>query len=180
MTASDFLSIQAFVFYALALVTLVAAFMVVRARLITHAALWMALSFTSVAGIFLMEQSEFVAAIQVLIYAGAITTMVIFAIMLSEIRDIKVAGKQSKVRTVVRGSATVAFLVAGLFAAGMIYLYVQAGMKESLDKVIPYSTQALGQELFTTYSIPFEVASILLLVAMVGAIILTAKEDKTP
>ncbi len=179
MTASEFLSTQAIVFYILAGVTLAAAYMVVRARLITHAALFMALSFTSVAGIFLMMQSEFVAAIQVLIYAGAITTMVIFAIMLSEIRDIKVGDQASKVRTVVRGSATFAFLVAGLFAAGMIYLYVQAGMKESFTKVIPYSTQALGQELFTTYSIPFEVASILLLVAMVGAIILTAKEDKT-
>lgn len=177
MTAADFLSPQAIVFYFLALTTLFAAFMMVRVRLITHAALFMALSFTAVAGIFLMEQAEFIAAIQILIYAGAITTMVIFAIMLSEIRDIKVESKTSRVRTVVGGSSVLAVLVGAVFAAGMIYLYVQAGMKESLANPVPYKTEVLGKELFTTYSIPFEVASILLLVAMVGAIILTAKED---
>lgn len=172
------LNAQLFIFSALALTTLVAAFMVVRARLITHAALWMAMSFTSVAGIFLMENSEFIGAIQILIYAGAITTMVIFAIMLSEMRDIKVDDKGSKVRTVVRSSALISVVVAALFAAGMISLYARAGMVESVQQGAVYKASELGEALFTTFTIPFEIASILLLVAMVGAIILTAKEAK--
>ncbi len=162
------------IFAILAIVTLVSAYQMVAVRLITHAALFMALSFTSVAGIFLMMQAEFVAAIQILIYAGAITTMVIFAIMLSGLRDIK-KERQTAVRRWTKSDPFV-FVVGAIFAAFMTYLYYTA----KLPKGVPIEPQAtvatIGRSLFTTYLIPFEIASVLLLIAMVGAIILTAKE----
>lgn len=165
-------------FVILALVALVAAYKVVTARLITHAALWMALSFTAVAGVFLMMQQEFVAALQVLIYAGAITTMVIFAIMLSEIREIKVEGGGG-VRTWLRRSAPLAVVVGLIFAAFMTYLYSAAGLKPDAKQVAGTLTvREIGGVLFTRFTVPFEVASIILLIAMIGAIILTAKETE--
>lgn len=170
---------ELFAFIVLAVVTLGSALMMVRARLITHAALFMALTFTGVSGVYLLMKAEFIAAIQVLVYAGAITTMVIFAIMLSEIRDIKVEldkGKQNKVATAIRGSSVVTLLVAIVFAVFMLVLYGNAHLGPALPSGQPVAAGEIGKALFSTYVVPFEIASVLLLVAMIGAIILTAKE----
>lgn len=167
--SSDFI-----VFASLSIVTLVSAYQMVTTRLITHAALFMALSFTAVAGVFLLLQAEFVAAIQILIYAGAITTMVIFAIMLSGLKDIKAEAGQSTKRWVKSDPAVI--VVGAIFASFMLYVYVIAGLPEA-DPVPTFVTvESIGSALFTTYIVPFELASVLLLIAMVGAIILTAKE----
>lgn len=176
MTTDLLMSGQFWTFIILAVVTLVSTYRMVSAPLITHAALFMALSFTSVAGIFLMLQAEFVAAIQVLIYAGAITTMVIFAIMLSGIRDIK--AEQKKKGQGYRSNPLVV-VVGAVFAAFMLYLYYAANLPTATASAPVVSVKAIGNYLFTTYVIPFEVASILLLIAMVGAIILTAKEAES-
>lgn len=166
---------QAITFFILAAITLVAAWKMVTTRLITHAALFMALSFTSVSGVFLMLQQEFVAALQVLIYAGAITTMVIFAIMLSEIREVKVA-EGGGAREWLRRSTPFLFFVAAIFAAFMVFLYYTANLKGPEPLAQAYPIEEIGAALFTRFLMPFEVASILLLIAMIGAIILTAKE----
>ncbi|HEY3364390.1 MAG TPA: NADH-quinone oxidoreductase subunit J [Symbiobacteriaceae bacterium] len=165
---------QYFMFTILSIVTLVSAYQMVRVRLITHAALFMALAFTAVAGIFLMMQAEFVAAIQILVYAGAITTMVIFAIMLSGLADIK--SERAKKGGLWTKSDPFVLVVGAVFAAFMSYLYVAAKLPQAKSDKAMASVEAIGRSLFTTYMIPFEIASILLLIAMVGAIILTAKE----
>jgi NADH-quinone oxidoreductase subunit J len=174
VTANLLLSGQFIAFALLAIVALVSTYRMVVVPLITHAAMFMALSFTAVAGIFLLMQAEFVAAIQVLVYAGAITTMVIFAIMLSGLRDIK-KERTAKVRTWT-GKNPVVFVVGVIFAAFMSYLYYAASLPTTYEAKSIADVQAIGASLFTTYMIPFEIASVLLLIAMVGAIILTAKE----
>lgn len=165
---------QYIAFVILAVVALVSTYRMVVVPLITHAALFMALSFTAVAGIFLLMQAEFVAAIQVLVYAGAITTMVIFAIMLSGLRDIK-AERNQRVRTW-NGRNPVVVVVGAVFAAFMSYIYYAAKLPAEAGTQSVAKVADIGHSLFTTYVIPFEIASILLLIAMVGAIILTAKE----
>lgn len=167
---------QRMIFTILAIVTLASAYQVVNARLITHAALFMTLSFTSVAGIFLLLQSEFIAAIQVLVYAGAITTMVLFAIMLSEMKDIKVNDETVKVRKWAR-SGPLAMISGLVFAAFMTYLYAASGLPPAAPSQIPMAAEAIGQELYTTFVVPLEVAAVLLLVAAIGAIILTQKQE---
>lgn len=170
---------QYLTFGVLALVTLVAAYKVVTARLITHAALWMALSFTSVSGIFLMLQQEFIAALQILIYAGAITTMVIFAIMLSAIREIKAEAGEKSLAQRIRASGPLAMVVGLVFAVFMSYVYYLSGIpREAVADAGVLPVKVIGGVLFTRFVVPFEVASILLLLAMVGAIILTAKETE--
>ncbi|MGE5672388.1 MAG: NADH-quinone oxidoreductase subunit J [Mycobacterium leprae] len=165
---------QFIIFAILAIITLVSVYKMVSSSLITHAALFMALSFTSVAGIFLLLQAEFVAAIQILVYTGAITTMVIFAIMLSGLQDIK----EQKAGTVRKWSKSSPFvlIVGAIFAAFMLYVYIIAKLPAARGIEQLATTASIGQSLFTTYMIPFEAASVLLLMAMVGAIILTAKE----
>lgn len=175
MTTDLLMSGQFWTFAILAIVTLVSTYRMVSSPLITHAALFMALSFTAVAGIFLMLQAEFVAAIQILIYAGAITTMVIFAIMLSGLRDIKAEQKAKKVWT----SNPFVVVVGAVFGAFMVYLYYAANLPTATTEQPGPKVADIGMALFTTYVIPFEVASILLLIAMVGAIILTAKEAES-
>lgn len=175
MTTDLLMSGQFWTFIILAVVTLVSTYRMVSSPLITHAALFMALSFTSVAGIFLMLQAEFVAAIQVLIYAGAITTMVVFAIMLSGIRDIRAEQKAKRVWK----SNPFVMVVGAVFGAFMLYLYYAANLPAATSAQPGAKVRDIGMELFTTYVIPFEVASILLLIAMVGAIILTAKEAES-
>lgn len=170
--SSDFI-----IFALLSIVTLVSAYQMVITRLITHAALFMALSFTAVAGIFLLLQAEFVAAIQVLIYAGAITTMVIFAIMLSGLKDIR-AEQGKPVRHWARSNLFV-LVVGAIFGAFMSYVYYTAQLPAAAPILSLGTVQDIGASLFTTYVVPFELASILLLTAMVGAIILTAKEADT-
>lgn len=167
---------QFWTFIILAVVTLVSTYRMVTAALITHAALFMALSFTAVAGIFLLLQAEFIAAIQVLVYAGAITTMVIFAIMLSGLRDIK---QQQRERVTLWRSNPAVLVVGAVFAAFMLYLYSTANLPAGAGDRSVVTVKAIGTDLFTTYVIPFEIASILLLIAMIGAIILTAKEAES-
>jgi len=176
VTAEILTSGQFWTFAILAVVTLVSTYRMVSTPLITHAALFMALSFTSVAGIFLMLQAEFIAAIQILIYTGAITTMVIFAIMLSGLRDIKRDPKQ-RVRTWKSNPAVI--VVGSVFAAFMLYLYYAANLPAAAAAEPAARVRDIGQSLFTTYVLPFEIASILLLIAMIGAIILTAKEAES-
>ncbi|MFZ5815004.1 MAG: NADH-quinone oxidoreductase subunit J [Bacillota bacterium] len=175
MTTDLLMSGQFWAFAILAVVTLVSTYRMVATPLITHAALFMALSFTAVAGVFLMLQAEFVAAIQVLIYAGAITTMVIFAIMLSGLRDIKAEQKRPKVWR----SNPFVIVVGAVFAAFMLYLYQAANLPTQAAAQPAAKVADIGMALFTTYVVPFEIASILLLIAMVGAIILTAKEAES-
>jgi NADH-quinone oxidoreductase subunit J len=166
---------QRVIFALLAGTTLLAVWRMIVARLITHAALFMALSFTSVAGIFLLFQSEFIAAIQVLVYAGAITTMVLFAIMLSEIKEVR-GTEASRVQLWIR-SGPVAFAAGGSFAAFMIYLYIAAGLPDAQMSFGPIGAREVGRELFTIFVVPFELASVLLLVAVIGAIILTQQQE---
>ena len=178
---------QTIIFFILAAVIVISAIRVVSTRLITHAALFMALAFVAVAGVFLQLQADFLAAAQVLIYAGAITTMIIFAIMLSNVADVRRVGDRPPgltrwLRAVVASRQFGYFpvVVAVGFAAVMYWIYGRAQWAVSREQPAGASVVAIGQQLFDKngYVIPFEVASIVLLVAMVGAIILTAREER--
>lgn len=176
------ISTSVLVFAILAVVTVVSAMQVIMAPLITHAALFMALSFVAVAGIFLQFDADFLAAAQVLIYAGAITTMVIFAIMLSDVKEVRQIApdaswlKQMGQIIFSRRFGLLPVSAAVAFSAVLFAVYSRVPWAVNKQAAPPPSTvQALGQELFSAdgYVIPFEVASLILLVAMVGAIILT-------
>ncbi len=160
---------QVAVFYILAGIIIGSAVMVVTVKNIFHSALFLVLCFFAVAGIYVLLEAEFVAAVQVLIYVGAITVLIIFAIMLtSQIYSPSI--KQSNEQVVPSFLIVFALLIATLVVLSNTAWRVGSELpKES-------STLTIGKLLMTSYVLPFEVVSIVLLVALVGAIVIAKKE----
>jgi NADH-quinone oxidoreductase subunit J len=156
-------------FNIIAVLILFCALMVVTLRNLVHCALFLVLTFMGVSGIYVLLHADFLAGVQVLIYVGAITVLLLFGIMLTRRiagRDIIVHNKQKLL-----GAAG----ALGLFA--IIYVIVR-GTEFAINQAPPQdSTTAIGQALVRTYVLPFELASIVLLVALVGAIIIARERD---
>ncbi|MHB8173082.1 MAG: NADH-quinone oxidoreductase subunit J family protein [Nitrospirota bacterium] len=156
-------------------VTVLSALMVVTRRNPVHCALYMLAVFTHVAGLFVLLDAEFVAAVQVLVYAGAILVLFLFVIMLFH-------GDGMKDKT----SFVPGWPVVAPVAIAILGLFMSILMKASFNGVQGKYTieavrqagnsQTIGMALYTDYLFPFEIASIILLVAMVGAIVLAKKK----
>ena len=159
------MSASLFVFLILAVVSLIGALGAVTLRNIVHSALFLVISFLGVAGIYVMLNADFLFAIQILIYVGAIATLILFAIMLTR----GVRGEQPQNNGQVIPAAILGLL---LFLGVLVPVIINTVWPAASTAAAPQGTTAvLGQELMTTYFLPFEVAGVLLLVALVGAII---------
>lgn len=164
------ITLQHIAFLILAGITLGSALLVVSLRNIFHSLLFLALSFLGVAGIYLLLSADFLAAAQVLIYIGAITVLLMFALMMTH----RVMSK-SIVQTLAQWWVAPLAASAGLLAL-LVRLFVFNPWNLKPTTAGP-TTGIIGQALLTKYLLPFELASIVLLVAMVGAIVL-AKDDR--
>jgi len=160
---------EEFIFYVIATVTVIGALGVVLARNVVHAALFLILALLAVAGVFILLSAEFLAIVQVLIYGGAVTILILFAMMLTRVRDMPQAmdGPQRPI----------AALVAGAFLGVSMLAVVSTDWPGETNKITVISFRELGDALFRTWAIPFEIASLVLLVALVGAIILARGEE---
>jgi NADH-quinone oxidoreductase subunit J len=156
------------VFLAVSLITLGSATLVVSSREIFHGAIYLAVMFLGIAGLFVMLNAEFLAAIQILVYAGAVTVLVLFAIMLTK-REEKTEEKAGI--PVLRGFASLLFLL-----VMMLYVVGVDWWNYSPKEEAVGSVTAIGLLLFTDYVLPFEVISLILLGAMIGAIALAKKD----
>ena len=151
----------------LAVLVLGGALGVVITRNVAHAALYLLLSLASVAGVFILLVAEFLALVQVLIYGGAITIVLLFALMLTRAEEF--SSVRDNPQWAVAGIAAISiFGVLG----GVIF-----NNKLDIQKPIGQSLEDLGAELFTNWVVPFEIASLVLLVALIGAIILARASD---
>jgi len=157
------------IFYILAAIIIGSAVMVVSMKNIFHSALFLVLCFFSVAGIYVLLSAEFLAAVQVLIYVGAITILMIFAIMLTA-RLYSTKIKQSN-EQVVPG-----FLIVGALLAATVLTLSRTAWKLSTETPDMQSTVSIGNLLLTTYVLPFEVVSVVLLTALIGAIIIARRD----
>jgi len=157
------------IFYILAAIIIGSAVMVVSMKNIFHSALFLVLCFFSVAGIYVLLSAEFLAAVQVLIYVGAITILMIFAIMLTA-RLYSAKIKQSN-EQVIPG-----LLIVGALLAATIITLSRTAWKLSTETPDVQSTVSLGNLLLTTYVLPFEVVSVVLLTALIGAIIIARRD----
>ena len=157
------------IFYVVAAVTVIGALGVVLARNVVHSALFLILALLAVAGVFILLSAEFLAIVQVLIYGGAVTILVLFAMMLTRVRDLHQAldGPQRPI----------AALAAGAFLGISILAVVSTDWPGETEKITVIPFHDLGEALFRTWAIPFEIASLVLLVALVGGIILARSEE---
>lgn len=159
------------VFWILAAVMLISGFMVVSLKNIFHCALFLIVCLFCVAGIYVMLDAEFLAAAQVLIYVGAVAILMIFAIMLTSQLS------SSKIKQV-NENVLVAFLVSVFFAFSTIILIFNTRVWRYAEAPPPPdNTLTIGKYLMTVFMLPFEVVSVLLLAALIGAIVLARKES---
>lgn len=166
---------QLFLFLILALVAIASALGMLLSRNAVYSALFLVLNFATVAVFFLLLNAPFIAVAQVSVYTGAIMVLFLFVIMLLGAER---AGTVQSIRWQVPLAVTLAVIL--LLEAGYILL-TQRGVSTLVTAPLPQSFGSpaqVGTDLFTNYLLPFEITSVLLLVAMVGAIILTKTEKK--
>ena len=152
-------------------VILISAFMVVVAHNLVHAALWLIVSLFGVAVLFVLLEAGFLAAVQVILYIGAIAILIIFAIMLTR-RVMQDSGPQTN-----RQWWLGALIAAALFGV-LVWAFLQVSYPLANVPVPDNSLVALGRSFVdpNLYALPFEVASVLLLVALVGSIVIAGEK----
>lgn len=160
-------TVQEVVFLLLGIVALGSALLVVTTRQLVHAALWLVVCFGALAGGYLVLTAEFVAWVQVLIYVGAVVVLLLFGIMLTRAPIGRTADLDS-------GNRVAATLVAVATAAVLVTSVID-GFRTAYTPLEPGAgaAQSLGSSIFRTWVLPFEVLSVLLLAALIGAIVLS-------
>jgi NADH-quinone oxidoreductase subunit J len=161
-------------FLILGLVALVSGGLVVFQKHPLRSALWLIVNFFAVAGVYLLAHAEFIAAIQVIVYAGAVMVLFLFVIMLLNLRQPEASPPIPHVGQKIGG-----IVLAGFTALILIYSFTQAKMP-GVQAAAPGlgNTESIARSLFTDYLLPFEVTSVLLLVAIVGAVVLAKSKLK--
>ncbi|MBI4200325.1 MAG: NADH-quinone oxidoreductase subunit J [Chloroflexi bacterium] len=152
-----------FLFYAASALTLGGGMGVVATRNVVYAALSLLASLMGVAGIYLVLFAEFLALVQVLIYGGAIVIVVLFALMLTRLRELGGPMEHRQWPLALVGAL-------GLFAV-LAAAIARTGVPQGLERMGP-PVAKVGASLFSQWAVPFEAASVLLLVALIGAIVL--------
>ena len=161
--------IDAAFFWVFAFMTLAGGILTISVRNAVHCAVWLIVSLLGTAGLFLLQKAEFLFAVQIILYIGGIMVLFLFVIMLL---DLKVEARR---RFQTFGVAAGLILV-GALAALAVFSIVNSGLGRGLTPRAEGTTPTLGQMLFTDYLLPFEILSVLLLVAMVGVILLSKKD----
>jgi len=159
-------------FYLFAVLSVVAGVMVIVARNPVHAVLYLILAFFNAAGLFILLGAEFLAMILVIVYVGAVAVLFLFVVMMLDVDFAELKAGFIK-------NAPIGLLVGGIVLAELILLFVGRGFGLSVTHPAATAaaevsnTEALGLVLYTKYVYFFEVAGLILLVAMIGAIVLT-------
>jgi len=162
--------IQAFAFYLFAGILTTSALMVITARNPVHSVLWLVLAFFNSAGLFVLLGAEFIAFLMVIVYVGAVAVLFLFVVMMLEI-DFK-SLRQGAMQFVPIG-----LLIGGILLAELIFMY--SGWEitpPAIDGAPVDNTKALGSILYTDYIFAFQVAGLILFVAMIGSIVLTHRK----
>lgn len=162
-------SMFTFVFYVLGAIVLGTAAMMVWARNLVHAAIAMFVAMIGVAGLFVLLNAEFLAAVQILIYAGAATVLVLFVVMIT-------AKKVDLPEIWFNAQADISALFIGILMVGILLILGRADW-QVVEKAVEKTTGPLAQVLFKRFMLPFEVASVVLLVALIGAVVLARRDQ---
>ncbi|MBI4454319.1 MAG: NADH-quinone oxidoreductase subunit J [Acidobacteria bacterium] len=167
--------IDQIIFYTLAFIIVAMSLMVILARNAVRSALYLISALLGFAALYIRLQAELLAGVQILVYVGGIMVLFLFVIMLVSVRTMEHQARQTR-------QWKAAVVIALGVAAELIYLIVRGGSifvtKQPPDALLTKSqnTQVVGEALYSTYLLPFEIASVLLLVAMIGAVVLAKKK----
>jgi NADH-quinone oxidoreductase subunit J len=162
------------IFYIFATIAVVSAILVITRQNAVHSAMFLAATLLSVAGIFLSLRAEFLAGVQVIVYVGGILVLFVFVIMLVPTdRAIfeRRYNRQGKI-ALVTAAILIAELGYGMYRGADSFEFPAAG---TVEPAVEGNSQWVGTVLYQNYLLPFEIASILLLVAIIGAVVLSKK-----
>lgn len=163
------MTVEEGVFYAVAALAVISALGVVLSHNVVHAALALILALLAVAGIFLLLSAEFLALVQILIYGGAVAILMLFALMLTRVRDMPAALDNPQ--------RPLAALAAAVLLSVFILAAVGGAWPGNVEQINAVPLQAFGESLFSTWALPFEIASLVLIVALIGAIVIARAEE---
>lgn len=167
------MSISEILFYALSAVSLVSALMVITSKNPVYSVLWLIITFFSISGHYLLLNAQFLAIVNIIVYAGAIMVLFLYVLMLMDLRKESEPQKNKWLK------------LAGAVAGGSLLLVLVAALRNADTRMAEINTgnigliENLGKVLFTEYVVPFEIASILFLSAMVGAVVIGKKGKST-
>lgn len=164
-----------FVFYLFAMVTLLSALMVISAKNPVHSVFFLILAFFNSAGLFVMIGAEYIAMTLVIVYVGAVAVLFLFVVMMLDINFAEL--RQGFLKYLPIGLVT-----AGLMLLQLLFVIYMAGKtapdlaapRHAIDSGIT-NTQAIGRLMYSWYIYPFQMAGVILLIAMIGAIVLTLR-----
>jgi len=165
--------ITAIAFYLLAAVSVASAFMVIASRNPVHSVMFLILTFFSAAGLFILMGAEFLALLLIMVYVGAVAVLFLFVVMMLEVDF--VALKQGFLQYIGHGATVAVVLLTELILVSAAYF---AGDSNTATPPNPdeNNLEAFGRVLYTDYAFFFEASGFILLVAMIGAIVLTLRE----
>jgi NADH-quinone oxidoreductase subunit J len=171
------MSFQTFIFYAFAAILVFAGLRVITTRNPVHAALWLVLSFFSAAGVWLLLQAEFLAIALVLVYVGAVMVLFLFVVMMLDVNFDKL---RERFKSYIPVAATVGILVLVEMTLVLVggYLGGERTVAPPASAAGYSNTKALGLQIYTDYAYPFEIAAMILLVAIIAAIALTHRRRR--
>ena len=158
-------------FYFIACLTIISALFVVLNRNPVYSAVMLVFCFFSLAALYVLLEAYFVAVLEIIVYAGAIMVLFLFVIMLINV------GKEITATSIIVKAKVLPFVLVVLFSLNIILLILwrNEGLHQSNTISSVGSITAIGQALFTKYLLPFEIASLLLLVALIGTVYLAKK-----
>ena len=164
------MTLEVVTFWGLAALLIGSALAVVLTKNLFHSVLYLALSLTATAGVFLALDAEFLAAVQLLLYAGGVVTIVVFAIVVTE----RLVGDRitQTSRHIVTG-----LVLAGALLVGILRLLRGADLPIERPDIAVDITRAIGQVLLTEFVLPFELLAVLLLVGLLGALYFARPEE---
>jgi NADH-quinone oxidoreductase subunit J len=166
------MNVTQILFWILSVLALFSALMMITSKNPVHSVLWLIVTFFSISGHYILLNAQFLAIVNIIVYAGAIMVLFLFVIMLMNLNNTAEPKKNRWLK-----------LVGGI-AGGCLFLVLVAALKDSEVKRQFTEVKTgdigliknLGKELFSTYVVPFEISSILFLSAMVGAVVIGKKE----
>jgi len=168
------LNLESVLFISLSALSVFSAIMMISRRNPITCGLYLILNFFSVSGLYLLLRAQFIAIIQVLVYMGAIMVLFLFVIMLLNLQDEKKLTEKYSYKKIT--AVLLSIMLFGLLGF-TVYFGFAGKLKTISDKAEMFGTaEYLGSELFTNFSFPFELASFLLLAAIVGAVVLAKKK----
>jgi len=171
--------LELILFYIFAAITLVSAILVITQKNVVHSAVFLASTLLSVAGIFLTLHAEFLAGVQVIVYVGGILVLFVFVMMLISLERSTTERQFSRqwMIALIAAAALIAELGYVIYRGKDSFVLPAADAQAAAD-TLTGNTEVVGTALFTSFLLPFEIASILLLVAIVGAVVLAKRKTQ--